>query len=214
MTTRRRTKRVSQNGRPKATTARRQRKPPPAPRLSLEQEMMLLARDAGRTIRAALLALVVVAGLAGIGVVIWSLRPTPGYASEAVQAGSPFDVTFRIENESPWFPLANLRIYCVLTHVRGSSMPPAIVEAADVRLTGAEPGGLRPGDGGTFTCPLRTVVDHPAAEDASIAQRAEIYFRSEYDEPVAGAFRITDNSPPFVLNTRLLPPRWTKRSQP
>lgn len=177
----------------------------------------MLARDAGQTIRAALLALFVVAGLAGIGVVLWALRPTPDYASEAVQAGSPFDVTFQVRNESPWFSLANLRIYCVLIHVRGSSMPPAIVEAAEVRLTGAagaQPGGLAPGDGGTFTCPLRTVVDHPAAEDASIAQRAEIYFRSEYDEPVAGAFRITDNSPTFVLNTRLLPPRWTKKTQP
>ena len=176
--------------------------------------MMLLARDAGQTIRAALLALFVVAGLAGIGVVLWSLRPTAGYASEAVQAGSPFDVTFEVQNESPWFALANLRIYCVLIHVRGSSMPPAIVEAADVRLAGTLSGGLAPGDGGTFSCPLRTVVDPPAAEDASIAQRAEIYFRSEYDEPVAGAFRITDNSPPFVLNTRLLPPRWTKKAQP
>lgn len=176
--------------------------------------MMLLARDAGRTLQAALMALLVVAGLAGIGVVLWSLRPTPGYASQSVHTGSPFDVTFQVQNESPWFSLANLRIYCVLIHVRGSPMPPAIVEATDVRLGGAEPGGLAPGDGGTFTCPLRTVVDHPTAEDASIAQRAEIYFRSEYDEPVAAVFRITDNSPPFVLNTRLLPPRWTKKAQP
>lgn len=180
--------------------------------------MMLLARDAGQTIRAALVALLVVAGIAGIGVVLWSLRPTPGYASEGVQTGSPFDVTFQVQNESPWFGLANLRIYCVLTHVRGLSIPPAIVEATDVRLggsqSGGQAGGLAPGDSGTFTCPLRAVVDHPTAEDAGIAQRAEIYFRSEYDEPVGALFRITDNSPPFVLNTRLLPPRWTKKAQP
>ena len=41
---------------------------------------------------------------------------------------------------------------------------------------------------------------------------AEIYFRVEYDLPVVGSFRLTDNRGPFILNTRLLPPRWTGKT--
>ena len=37
-----------------------------------------------------------------------------------------------------------------------------------------------------------------------------IYFRSQYDLPLIGSLRVTDDSAHFFLNTRVLPPRWTR----
>ena len=176
--------------------------------------MLILARDAGRTLRGVAVFVAVMAGLVGLAAGLWALRPIPGYASEAVTAGSPFDVTFEVRNESPWFALDNLRIYCVLATVRGSSQPPAIAEATDLALRGRVASGLAPGETGSFTCPFRSLVGPAPADDPGVAQRTEIYFRSQYDLPFVGTVRLTDNSQNYVLNTQLLPPQWTRKAEP
>lgn len=171
---------------------------------------MLLAQGGARSVQQAFLALLVIGLLAGIGFGAWSLRPTPSYASGDVTAGSPFDVTFQVENKNPWFALANLKISCVLAHVRASGMEPTMIGANDVRFP-AGASGLEPGESATFTCPYRTLIGHAVNDDSGVAQRSEIYFRGTYDLPLLGSFRITDNSARFFLNTRLLPPRWTSK---
>jgi hypothetical protein len=186
----------------------RPRAPLPPP-LSLQQELLLMARGGLRSARQVVLALVVLVMLAGMGLGVWSLRPTPSYSSEDLTAGSPFDVTFRVENKNPWFALSNLRISCVLAHIRASGIPPTLIGANDMRFLAGNGSGLEPGESATFTCPFRTLIGHPINEDPAIAQRAEIYFRGEYDVPLLGSFRMSDNSVPFFLNTRVLPPRWT-----
>ena len=139
-----------------------------------------------------------VAALVGAGFALWSLRPVPTYTSDRVTVGSAFAATFRIENTSAWFPLAHLKIRCVVEGIDAPDMPP--VEADTSRI----PARLGPGGQATFTCPF------PAA-DPEVAQRSELSFRSEYDLPVLGRIRLSDNRGPFVLNTRLLPPRWTAK---
>jgi hypothetical protein len=179
--------------------------------------MLELARSAGLTIRQALITLVVIVALAGALAGLWALRPVPSYASGEISASSPFDVTFHIHNTSGLFPLANLEIYCVLAYVRASSFEPAIVPATNVSLPQDDEGRtspgtrreLAPGASGSFTCPFRTGVQGLAEDDPAIAQRAEIYFRARYDLPFLDMFRLTDNSSRFIINTRLLPPRWT-----
>ena len=182
--------------------------PPP---LTLRQELLLLARGGAQSVRQAFLALVVVGMVAGIALGVWSLRPVPSYSSEDVTAGSPFDVTFQVENRNPSFALSNLRVSCVLAHVRASGIPPTLIEANDVRFPTGTVAGLEPGQSATFTCPFRSLIGHPINDDPGVAKRAEIYFRSEYDLPLFGSFRMTDNSAPFFLNTRLLPPRWASK---
>ena len=89
-----------------------------------------------------------------------------------------------------------------------------MIAANDLRFPAGAAAGLEPGQSATFTCPFRSLIGHPINEDPGIAQRSEIYFRAEYDLPLPrflGAIRITDNSAPFFLNTRLLPPRWTAK---
>jgi hypothetical protein len=142
-----------------------------------------------------------VAGLVLLAValfVTWSLRPVPVYSSEQVTAGSPFAVTFRVDNANAWFPLSHLKIRCVVEGVDAPDMPPADVDPSRI------PARLEPGEQASFTCPLR-----PA--DQEVALRSKIYFRSEYDVPGPGRLRLTANVGPFVLNTKLLPPRWTAK---
>jgi hypothetical protein len=173
-----------------------------------------MARGGARSIWQIFLALIVIGGISGVAYIAWSQRPIPTYASEDVTSGSPFDVTFRIENKDPSFALANLRVSCVLDHVRASGMEPTLIAANDLRFPAGAASGLEPGQSATFTCPFRSLIGHPINEDPGIAQRSEIYFRAEYDLPLPAwlrAFRITDNSAPFFLNTRLLPPRWTSK---
>jgi hypothetical protein len=173
--------------------------------------LLQLARSAAGTLQWALLALLVLGALAGAAAGIWSLRPTPTFSSEDVVAGSPFDVTFRVENRNAWLPLSNLKIGCVLAHVRALPIAPTMVDATNMRIDGKHTSGLEPGESGTFTCPFRAALGQSAEDDPGIAQRAEIYFRSEYDLPLIGSLRLTDNSAHFGLDTRLLPPRWTSK---
>jgi hypothetical protein len=170
----------------------------------------VLARDGAHALRQVLLAVLVIASTAGVAFAVWSLRPTPSYSSGDLTVGSPFDGTFHAENGSPWFAMSNLRLGCVVAHVRGSGMPPASVEANDLRFPGGSAPTLEPGEAATFTCPFRALIGHPINDDPGIVQRAEIYFRAEYELPLFGSIRMTDNSAHFFFNTRLLPPRWTR----
>ena len=187
--------------------------PPPPPAVPLEQELMHLARGAAGTLKRAVLAALILFAVATLAAIVWSLRPVPRFASDDVTASSPFDVTFRVANRHAWLPLANLRIYCVLAQVRALPIEPKIVEAENVRLGGALPDGLAPGASGSFTCPLRGLLGPADRDDAGVAQRAEIYFRSRYDLPLPGSPRLTQNSPTYILNTRLIPPRWTIKAE-
>jgi hypothetical protein len=145
-----------------------------------------------------------IAALAGVAFGVWSLRPVPAYSSDGVTIGSAFAVTFRVKNTSRWFPLAHLKIRCVVDGIDAPDMPPVEADPSHI------PESLEPGEQATFTCPFR-------AADPEVALRSELYFRSEYDLPRFDRFRLGDNRGPFVIDTRLLPPRWTAkpdRAQP
>jgi hypothetical protein len=175
--------------------------------------MLELARGGALSIARAIRALAVLAIVATAAAGLWSLRPIPSYSSEDVTESSPFDVTFRVTNKDAWFPLSNLKISCILAQVRALPMQPTAIDATDVRFPSRGPATLEPGESGTFTCPFRTIIGHQMKDDAAIATRAEIYFRSEYDLPLFGSFRLTNSSARFFLNTRLLPPRWVGKRQ-
>ncbi len=185
-------------------------RPPPPPVTTLREELLEMGRSGARSLEYLILTVACMLMTAGALYGIWSLRPTPGYASEAITDGSPFDVTFRVANQSPWFPLANLKVSCVLASLRGSGLEPTLVEASDVRFPGGAK-GLLIGEEGTFRCPFRALIGPPVHDDPETARRAEIYFRASYDVPLLGSVRLTYNSMPFVLNTRVLPPRWTPK---
>jgi hypothetical protein len=196
---------------PRRAAKKQQPSAPPPPAAALDQELLHLARGAAGTVKRVVVGLLVLFIVATIAAALWSLRPVPGFASDDVTSGSPFDVTFKVENDNAWLPINNLRIYCVLAQVRALPIEPTIVEAANLHLGGALSGGLAPGASGSFTCPLRGTLGQADRDDAGVAQRAEIYFRSRYDLPLVGSVRLTENSPLYVLNTRLIPPRWTMK---
>jgi hypothetical protein len=171
----------------------------------LQQGLLAMARIGAQSLLWLATVVAIIAGLAGAAFGIWSLRPVPAYSSERVTAGSAFEATFRVENASAWFPLSHLTIRCALGRPETSDTPP--VDADKSRI----PARLEPGERATFTCPFRAVAGGTTNDDLDVALRSEIYFRSEYDVPVIGSFRLTDNRGPFVLDTRLLPPRWTAK---
>ena len=145
--------------------------------------------------------------VAGAAVIAWSLRPVPVYLSERIKAGSPFDVEFWMENSSSWFAMSHLSISCSLSYPGAPELPPT--PATDLQLPG-NPTALGPREMAVFKCPFPAALR--GTDEIDVARRAEIYFRSEYDLPVLGWFRVSDDRGPFVLNTRLLPPRWTGKS--
>jgi hypothetical protein len=207
--------REKSSARPARPRKRRQPRAPAPPALPFDQELLQLARSAAGTLQRAFLAVLVLAAIGSIAAGLWMLRPIPTFSSEDVAAGSPFDATFQVENRNSWLGLANLKISCVLAQVRASPISPTMVDptmvdATNVRFAGKQATGLEPGESGTFTCPFQDALT-PTKDDPGIAQRAEIYFRSEYDLPLIGSLRLTDNSARFSLNTRLLPPRWTSK---
>ena len=168
----------------------------------------MLARDGAHLLRQTVIAVVVLTAIAGVAVGLWSIRPTPAYSSEGLITGSPFDLTFKVENESPWFELANLSISCIVDHIRASGLPPTRVEAKDVRFPARNVPTLQPGESATFTCPFRALIGHPINNDPDIVRRSEIYFHAEYDVPFVRSFQITHNSAHFFFDTRPIPPRW------
>ena len=170
-----------------------------------------MARGGAQSLAQMLRVVIVMAIVAGAAAGVWLLRPVPSYSSEDVTAGSPFDVTFRVENKDAWFPLANLKINCVLAHVRAEPIAPTLIAATNVRLAATgDATGLDPGESGTFTCPFLSFLDHETKDDPGVATRAEIYFRSGYDVPLLGSLRLSIDSARFFLDTRLLPPRWVR----
>lgn len=185
--------------------------PLPPPTTTMQQEMLQLARGGAQLLQQVLVTVFVIGVAAVAAWGVWSIRPMPSYSSPDLTVGSPFDLTFKVENESPWFALANLKISCILDHVRASGLPPSLVDATDVQFPSGGISGLEPGESATFTCPFRALIGHTISDDADIVRRSEIYFRAEYDVPVLRSFRLTDYSVHFVFDTRLPPPRWVAK---
>lgn len=192
----------------------RKRARPPEPPPSLEQGLRELAYDGALSFFWVAVALTIVVALALGSFGLWSMRPLPAYASDGVETGSPFDVGFRVENTSSLFALANLRLRCVLTYAGVPEIQP--VEASDLRLADGRPAGvaltLAPGASANFKCPFRARLKSSSNDELGIALRSEIYFRANYDLPVVGSYRTSTDTGPFILNTRLLPPRWTGKA--
>jgi hypothetical protein len=181
---------------------------PAPPLLTLQQELFVFAREGAQAFRQVLLAVVFIAAIAAAAFGVWSVRPMPAYSSEGLETGSPFDLTFKVENESPWFELSNLGISCIVDHIRASGLPPTRVEAKDVRFLSPQVPTLQPGESATFTCPFRALIGHPINNDPDIVRRSEIYFHAEYDVPFWRSFRIAHDSAHFFFDTRPIPPRW------
>ena len=196
---------------PPATRATRARRRLPAADPPLRQGLLELATIGAQSFLWIVLAAATVVAVAGAAYAVWSLRPVPAYTSNGIETGSPFDVTFRIENTSPWFPLVHLSINCVLTYAEEPNLPP--IPATDMRGPAGTAAPLEPGALATFKCPFRTILRGTADDELGIALRSEIYFRITYDLPLVGALRLTDFRGPFVLNTRLLPPRWSAKPE-
>lgn len=171
-----------------------------------------MAHSGAQSLQSVIVFLAVLVVIAGAILLAWSIRPVPTYSSEEQKAGSPFDATFTAENTSLWFPMKGLKLNCVLDYVRASGREPTLIEATDVRFPGGIP-ELKPGEQATFRCPFRALLGVPIGDDYGVAHRAGIYFRASYDLPFFGSIRLSDNSVPFFLNTRLLPPRWTSKPE-
>ncbi|MFO1161384.1 MAG: hypothetical protein U1E60_21280 [Reyranellaceae bacterium] len=180
---------------------------PPPPPLPYDQQLSQAARSLAVPIWQVLNGIILATAFVGLLLGLWLLRPTPTFSSEEVTAGSPFDVRFRVENDSGFATLANLRISCVLASLRGSGLSDTMVAA-----TNPSTSQLAPGESATFTCPFHAGIPQVRRNDPGAAQRAEIYFHSEYDlPPLPSWFPVTDNSTKFILNTQILPPRWTAK---
>jgi hypothetical protein len=198
----------SSPARSRAKSPKRNRTPAPPPLIPLQQQLLVFGREGAHALRQMIVAVVVIASIIGLGLGVWSIRPTPAYSSEGLTTGSPFDLTFKVENESPWFELSNLGISCIVDHIRASGLPPTRVEAKDVRFPSPRVPTLQPGESATFTCPFRALIGHPINADPDIVRRSEIYFHAEYDVPFWRSFRIPHDSAHFFFDTRPLPPRW------
>jgi hypothetical protein len=199
---------------PKRKPTRRspKRRPPARPQaygseLPLEQGLVEMATIGAQSFAWLVLVIAALAAVVGGAVIAWSMRPVPIYLSERIKTGSPFDVEFWVENSSAWFSMSHLSLSCALLYPGAPNLPPT--PASEVRLPG-NPTALAPGEMATFKCPFP--ADLRGTDELSVATRGEIYFRVIYDMPVFGWFRLSDDRGPFVLNTKLLPPRWTGRS--
>ena len=115
----------------------------------LQQGLIEMATIGAQSFLWLVMVVAIMAALAGAAFGIWSLRPVPVYLAERVKAGSPFAVTFWVENCSAWFPISHLKITCALARLETLEMPP--VEADMSRI----PDRLEPGQSATFTCPFR-----------------------------------------------------------
>lgn len=173
-----------------------------------------MAHSGAQWLQSTIVFLAVLVVIAGAILVAWSIRPVPTYSSEEQKAGSPFDATFTAENTNLWLPMKGLKLNCVLDHVRASGREPTLIEATDVRFPAGSAAELKPGESASFKCPFRALFGLPPLnEDYSVVHRAQIYFRASYELPFFGSIRLSDNSVPFALNTRLLPPRWTSKPE-
>jgi hypothetical protein len=177
---------------PAGKVPRSRKQVPLAAELPVRQGLLEMATIGAQSLLWLTTLIVTAAVLAAAGFGVWSLRPVPAYSSERVTTGSAFAVTFHVEN-----------ISCVLAGVDAPAMPSVVADISRI------PARLEPGQQASFTCPFR-------AADPEVALRSELYFRSDYDLPAnlpwLGTLRLSDNRGPFVLDARLLPPRWTAKS--
>jgi len=202
-------------GAPKPARARPARSPPLPPALPYDQQLRQAARSLAVPVWQVLNGIILAAAFVGVLLGLWLLRPTPTFPAVEVATGSPFDVRFRVVNDSGFATLASLRITCVLASLRGSGLTDTPVAASDLAFETPGANRLAPGEAATFTCPFHAGIPHLGRNDAGVAQRAEIYFHSEYDlPPLPGWFPITANSAKFIVNTQFLPPRWTVKPSP
>lgn len=195
---------MAKKRKPASSKGTKRRPPPvrrPAPEPPLQQGLVEFATEGARSFLGVFFTIAIIAAIVGLAFLAWTQRPVPAYVSEGVEIGSPFDATFRVENTNPWFPLANLSIGCVLMYAGEPDIPPIAASNG--------PSHLAPGEAATFKCPFRTALRGGGRLDLDTALRSEISFRSTYDLPLIGSFRLTDHRGPFILNTRVLPPRWT-----
>jgi hypothetical protein len=200
----------NRNTKRRAAPARSRRRAQPLVReIPLGQGLQAFASEGISSLFWVIVAASAIVIAAGVAVGIWTLRPIPEYASEGVEAGSPFDVAFRIRNTSQWFPLARPSIDCILTWPGAPDVPP--VRSSEVRTLSGSALRLEPGESGTFRCPFPPALRDATNGETTTALRSQIYFRATYDLPLFESFRLSDSRGPFVLNTRLLPPRWTAR---
>jgi len=188
---------------------RRMQTPPPMREIPLDQGLRALGAEGARTLFSALLAFAVLAAIAGGAFLAWNLRPMPEYTSDAIQAGSPFDVTFHVRNASEWFTLARPVVACQLTYAGQPEGPP--ITATDVTFTPGEGSRFAPGETASFKCPLRATLPDNRADELTTALRSQLVFRLSYDLPFGLSRRMTEKSVPFVLDTKQLPPRWTEK---
>jgi hypothetical protein len=100
----------------------------------LQEGLVEMATIGAQSVLWLFLAVGILAAVAGVAVLAWSLRPVPVYLSERVKRGSPFDVEFWIENSSSWFGMSHLSISCVLTYPGTPDLSPTPV--TDVQLPG------------------------------------------------------------------------------
>ena len=201
----------SSPGAPEKPARARPARPPLAPpALPYGQQLSQAARSLAVPIWQVLNGIILAAAFVGVLLGLWLLRPTPTFPAVEVATGSPFDVRFRVVNDSGFATLANLRITCVLASLRGSGLTDTPVAASDLAFETPGANRLAPGEAATFTCPFHAGIPHLGRNDAGVAQRAEIYFHSEYDlPPLPGWLPVTANSPKLIVNTQFLPPRWT-----
>lgn len=203
-------KKKASPGASKRTVRKAPARPPSPPPLPYDQQLKQAARSLAVPIWQVLNGIIIAAALVGVLLGLWLLRPTPTFSSVEVSTGSPFDVRFRIVNDSAFATLGNLRIGCMLASLRGTGLTDTMVAATD--LTFATPGAnqLAPGEAATFACPFHAGIPQLGRNDPGAAQRAEIYFHSKYDlPPLPGWIPVTANSAKFIVNTQFLPPRWT-----
>ncbi len=194
---------------PRKPARGRQTRPLPPP-LPYDQQLSQAARSLAVPIWQVLNGIILAAALVGVLVGLWLMRPAPTFPPVEVATGSPFDVRFRVVNDSAFATLANLRISCVLASLRGSGLTDTMVTASNLAFEPPGANRLAPREAATFTCPFHAGIPQLSRNDAGVAQRAEIYFHSEYDlPPLPGWFPITANSEKFIVNTQFLPPRWT-----
>jgi hypothetical protein len=194
--------------RPAARSSRR-RAQPYVREIPLQQGLQELAREGAHSIFWVAFAFSAIVIAAGLAFGAWSQRPIPEYTSGSIETGSPFDAVFRVRNTSAWFPLSHPKISCILTYAGASNLPP--VPASDMQFPPGSSFRLEPGASATFSCPFRTVLRGTLTDELGTALKSELFFRNTYDLPLGGSWHLTDGRGPFVLNTRLLPPRWTTK---
>lgn len=195
--------------RPAAKKAR-PRKPIPVPELPLQQGLIEMATVGAESFSWVILMLAGLAVVGGLAFGAWSQRPIPSYSSDAVALDTPLDVAFTIQNTSPWFPIRHLKLSCLLMQPGMTNMP--AIPASDLHLPADNASTLPPDGSATFKCPFRAALGGSGDYQLNAALRSNVFFRMEYDLPVVGSLRVTDERGPYALDTRLLPPRWTAKT--